>query len=221
MPAQGPRDEIEARQRAEFQLFLRQRGIRDNNVLRALETVPRTMFVQEGLEEHAYADRALPIACGQTISQPFLVAYMTQMLELTDAHKVLEVGMGSGYQTAVLARLARRVFTVDRFRTLVAEAEKRLATLRITNVVSMTADGSLGWPQQAPFDRIIVTAAAEEVPKALVSQLAEGGIMLIPVGPHGGDQKLVRIEKGADGVAEKELMGVRFVPLVAGRAASL
>ena len=170
----GPRHHIEAEQRAEFQLFLRQRGIRSNNVLRALETVPRSLFVPEELQPHAYSDRALPIACGQTISQPFLVAYMTEQLELNDSHKVLEVGMGSGYQTAVLARIARRVYTIDRYRTLVTAAEARLQALRITNVTAMPGDGTQGWPAQAPFDRIIVTAAADQVPKALYDQLGRG-----------------------------------------------
>ena len=218
----GPRHHIEAEQRAEFQLFLRQRGIRSNNVLRALETVPRTLFVPEELQPHAYSDRALPIACGQTISQPFLVAYMTEHLELNNSHKVLEVGMGSGYQTAVLARIARRVYTMDRYRTLVAAAEARLQALRITNVTSMPGDGTQGWPAQAPFDRIIVTAAADQIPKALYEQLGEGGIMLIPVGTPQGEQRLFKIEKGPAGaIVEKPLIAVRFVPLVAGRAASL
>jgi protein-L-isoaspartate(D-aspartate) O-methyltransferase len=220
VPELGPRDEEEARQRAEFQLFLRQRGIRSNNVLRALETVPRTLFVSEELIPHAYADRALPIACGQTISQPFLVAYMTEQLEVNETHKVLEVGMGSGYQTAILSRIARRVYTIDRYRTLVSAAEARLQSLRITNVTAMPGDGAQGWPAQAPFDRIMVTAAADQIPKPLVDQLTNGGIMIIPVGT--GDQRLLKVVKGQDGkVTEKMLMAVRFVPLVAGRAASL
>lgn len=222
MPGQGPRDEVEARERAAFQLSLRQRGIRDINVLRALETVPRTLFVPDGLEEHAYADRALPIACGQTISQPFIVAYMTQQLELNNTHKVLEIGTGSGYQTAVLARIARRVYTIDRYRTLIGAAELRFNALRLANITSMPGDGSQGWPAQAPFDRIIVTAAADQVPKPLTEQLAAGGIMIIPVGAQGGEQKLVRIERDGKGrVSEKPLIAVRFVPLVAGRAISL
>lgn len=222
MPGPGPRDRIEAEQRAEFQLFLRQRGIRSKAVLRALETVPRSLFVPEHLLEHAYADRPLPISCGQTISQPFLVAYMTEQLELDGTHKVLEIGTGTGYQTAVLARIARRVYTIDRYRTLVAAAEARFQALRIANITAMPGDGTQGWPAQAPFDRIIVTAAADHVPRALTDQLAPGGIMLIPVGPQMGEQRLMRIEKAADGtLSEKSLMPVRFVPLVAGRAASL
>jgi protein-L-isoaspartate(D-aspartate) O-methyltransferase len=222
MPILGPRDQEDAERRAEFQLFLRQRGIRDHNVLRAMETVPRSLFVPDELTPHAYADRALPIACGQTISQPFLVAYMTEQLDVQPNHKVLEIGMGSGYQTAVLARLARRVYTIERYRTLVGSAELRLQALKITNVTSMPGDGSAGWPAQAPFDRIMVTAAADEIPKALIKQLAPGGVMVIPVGATGGDQRLFRIEKDADGkVTEKPLMAVRFVPLVSGRASSL
>lgn len=218
----GPRDHFEAEQRAEFQLFLRQKGIRTKSVLRAVETVPRTIFVPKELVAHSYADRALPIACGQTISQPFLVAYMTDKLDLAEKHKVFEVGTGSGYQTAVLARIARRVYTVDRYRTLVSAAEARWQLLKLTNIIAMPGDGALGWATQAPFDRIIVTAAADHVPTALVDQLAPEGIMLIPVGPAQGEQKLLRIEKSADGVlTQTELMSVRFVPLVAGKAASL
>jgi protein-L-isoaspartate(D-aspartate) O-methyltransferase len=222
MPTLGPRNQDDARRRAEFQLFLRQRGIRDNNVLRAMETVPRELFVPDELGPHAYADRALPIACGQTISQPSLVAYMTEQLDVRDTHKVLEVGMGSGYQTAILARLARRVYTIERYRTLVGAADLRLQALKITNFTSMPGDGAAGWPAQAPFDRIMVTAAADEVPKPLLSQLAPGGVMIIPVGAQGGDQRLFRIDKDQAGaVKEKPLMAVRFVPLISGRASSL
>lgn len=218
---QGPRDEEEALQRAEFVLFLRQKGIRDRRVMRAVEGVPRAMFVPDELAEHAYADQALPIACGQTISQPFLVAYMTELLDVGERHKVLEIGTGSGYQTAILARLARRVYTIDRYRTLVQAAEARMARLGITTVTAMVADGSLGWPAQAPFDRVLVTAAAAEVPSALVDQLREGGIMIVPVGPVGGTQRLVRIARTDAGIEERELIPVRFVPLVSGRAATM
>lgn len=221
MPANGPNTPEDAARRAEFLLFLRQRGIRDRDVLRAMETVPRELFVAPELLEHSYADRPLPITCGQTISQPYLVAYMTEQLALTDRHKVLEVGTGSGYQAAILARLARRVYTIDRFRTLTAAAEKRFAELRIANITAMTADGALGWPAQAPFDRIIVTAAAEDVPDALVDQLGDDGVMIVPVGPQGGEQELLKIEKFGERTVTKNLIGVRFVPLVAGRASSL
>ncbi len=222
MPAAaGPSSPEDAARKAEFLLFLRSHGIRDRNVLRVMETVPRELFVPEGLAAQAYADRALPIACGQTISQPWLVAYMTEQLGVSDRHKVLEVGTGSGYQTAVLARLARRVYTIDRFRTLVAAAEERWAALRIANITAMTADGALGWPAQAPFDRIMVTAAAPEMPAALVDQLADEGVMIAPVGKSGGEQELLRVEKFGDRTVTRSLLSVRFVPLVAGRAASL
>ncbi len=220
MPGPAPREGIE--QRAEFQLFLRQRGIRSNAVLKALELVPRSLFVPEHLLEHTYADRPLPIACGQTISQPYMVAYMTEQLQLEGSQKVLEIGTGTGYQTAVLAHLARRVYTLDRYRTLVTAAEARFQVLRLANITAMPGDGTQGWAAQAPFDRIIVTAAADDVPRALTDQLAEGGILLIPVGPQIGEQRLMKIEKAPGGaLSEKVLMPVRFVPLVAGRAASL
>ncbi|MFC5068284.1 protein-L-isoaspartate(D-aspartate) O-methyltransferase [Flaviflagellibacter deserti] len=221
MAEQGPRDEEDAEQRAAFLLFLRKRGIRDTRVMRAMETVPRSLFVPTQIVEHAYSDRALPIACGQTISQPYLVAYMTEQLDVKDRHKVLEIGMGSGFQTAVLARLGRRIYTIDRYRTLVQDAENRLNALRITNVTSMVADGAAGWPAQAPFDRIMVTAAAESVPQTLVDQLADDGVMIIPVGPQGTDQRLLRITKIEGEVETRDLMRVRFVPMVAGRAVSL
>ncbi|MGQ4272646.1 protein-L-isoaspartate(D-aspartate) O-methyltransferase [Terrihabitans sp. B22-R8] len=216
-----PQDEEEgARDRARLILRMRQTGIRDPRVVRAMEAVPRRMFVPDHAQEHAYADRTLPIECGQTINQPFLVAYMTLHLEVAERHKVLEIGTGSGYQTAVLAHLTRRVFTIDRYRTLVAAAEQRFAALGIANVTAMAADGMTGWPNQAPFDRIIVTAAGHDVPPALLGQLAEGGILLAPVGPP-EDQKLVRVEKSGHGMVRTDLIPVRFVPLVPGKAASL
>ena len=145
---------------------LRRRGIRDNKVLRAIERVPRDLFVDEAFADHAYQDIALPIECGQTISQPYVVAFMTEHLELDERHKVLEIGTGSGYQAAVLSHLCRRVYTVERWRELQKAAERRLAKLGITNVTTIIGDGWLGWPPQAPFDRIIVTAAADEAPLA-------------------------------------------------------
>src|SRR5262249_46481700 len=181
--------------RMQFLLELRQRGINDVAVLRALDDVPRERFVGDRFAGDAYADRALPIACGQTISQPFVVAYMTEQLGVRPEHKVLEVGTGSGYQAAVLSRLAREVVTVERYRTLADAARKRLATLGYRNVEVSVGDGFAGVPEQAPFDRIIVTAAAETVPDALVAQLAEGGILLLPLGPHGGTQHLIKLTK--------------------------
>jgi protein-L-isoaspartate(D-aspartate) O-methyltransferase len=214
-------DDGDAVRRAEFVLALRKRGIADLRVLRAMETVPRELFVEERHGHLAYADQALPIACGQTISQPFVVAAMTEALDVGERHKVLEVGMGSGYQTAILARLARRVYAIDRFRTLVAAAEHRIAALGIANVTTMVADGMLGWPSQAPFDRILIAAAGAEVPAALLAQLRDGGVLVGPVGPQGQEQMLLRIVRQGDGFERTELFAVRFVPLVAGKATSL
>jgi protein-L-isoaspartate(D-aspartate) O-methyltransferase len=211
-------DEQRRTRMARFILGLRSQGIRDRNVLSAIERVPRELFLGEDIVDFAYDDRALPIDCGQTISQPFVVAYMTAELGLDDRMKVLEIGTGSGYQTAVLAHLSRRVYSIERFRTLAKLAEERLAKLGLSNVTIMFGDGMEGWPPQAPFDRILVTAAAEDVPSKLVDQLKEGGRMVLPVGPVGGVQKLVRIERTAEGVTETPLVEVRFVPLVAGKA---
>jgi protein-L-isoaspartate(D-aspartate) O-methyltransferase len=196
---------------------LRRRGIRDTGVLRAIERVPRELFVDPAFAGHAYQDIALPIECGQTISQPYVVAFMTEKLELDRTHKVLEIGTGSGYQAAVLSHLCRRVYTVERWRELQKSADRRLAALSITNVTAIIGDGWLGWPPQAPFDRIIVTAAAAEAPKALVEQLKVGGRMIIPLGEDRDRQSLVLIEKSADGLTESSVLPVRFVPLMRGR----
>jgi protein-L-isoaspartate(D-aspartate) O-methyltransferase len=196
---------------------LRRRGIRDPKVLRAIERVPRELFVDEAFADHAYQDIALPIECGQTISQPFVVAYMTEKLELDPRHKVLEIGTGSGYQAAVLSYLCRRVYTVERWRELQKAAEQRLADLKIANVTTIIGDGWLGWPPQAPFDRIIVTAAALDAPAALLDQLKEGGRMIIPLGETRDAQQLVQIDKTEEGLMETPLLPVRFVPLVHGR----
>jgi len=196
---------------------LRRRGIRDPKVLRAIEAVPREMFVDEAFADHAYQDIALPIECGQTISQPYVVAFMTEHLALEPTHKVLEVGTGSGYQAAVLSHLCRRVYSVERWRELQKSAEARLAALKIANVTTIIGDGWLGWPPQAPFDRIIVTAAALDAPAALLDQLKEGGRMIIPLGENRDTQYLVQIDKTEEGLVEKPLLPVRFVPLVHGR----
>ncbi|MGE3528536.1 MAG: protein-L-isoaspartate(D-aspartate) O-methyltransferase, partial [Methyloceanibacter sp.] len=169
-------------------------------------------------EDYAYRDEPLPIACGQTISQPYVVAYMTEKLGLDPRHKVLEIGTGSGYQAAVLSHLCRRVYTVERWRELQKAAEKRLTKLGITNVSTIIGDGWLGWPPQAPFDRIIVTAAAKEPPAALIEQLKVGGRMIIPLGGSRETQQLVQIDKTEAGLVEIPLLPVRFVPLVHGRA---
>jgi protein-L-isoaspartate(D-aspartate) O-methyltransferase len=214
-----PADESE--QRMEFMLTLRQRGISDKAVLRAMDAVPREHFVEARFTDAAYADQAMPIACGQTISQPYVVAYMTERLGIRPEHRVLEVGTGSGYQAAVLSRLAREVVSIERYRTLADTARSRLATLGYGNVDVRFGDGFAGVPERAPYDRIIVTAAAETMPEALVNQLAEGGIMMLPLGPHGGAQRLVKVTKGEGGPRTEELIGVRFVPLLPGPAREL
>jgi protein-L-isoaspartate(D-aspartate) O-methyltransferase len=212
-------DDVE---RMEFQLALRRRGISDQAVLRAMEEVPRENFVGPSLVGSAYADQALPIECGQTISQPFVVAYMTEQLEVAPGHRVLEIGTGSGYQAAILSRLAREVVSIERYRTLADAANKRLNALGYTNVTVRVGDGMAGAPDLAPFDRIIVTAAAEDVPAALAAQLAAGGRMVLPVGPRHDAQYLVNLTKQPDGeLTREELIAVRFVPLLPGQAREL
>jgi len=208
-------------ERMEFQLGLRQRGISDQAVLRAMDEVPREHFVTAELTDSAYADRALPIACGQTISQPYVVAYMTEQLDVEPQHGVLEVGTGSGYQAAILSRLVREVVSVERYRTLADTARERLKTLGYSNVTVIAGDGFAGAPERAPFDRIIVTAAAEEVPDALVAQLGEGGKMVLPLGPRNGTQHIVKLSKTAGGLTRQNLIAVRFVPLLHGQAREL
>jgi protein-L-isoaspartate(D-aspartate) O-methyltransferase len=196
---------------------LRSRGIGDVRVLAAIEQVPREAFVSGPMAARAYDDAALPIACGQTISQPFVVAFMTQALQVNDRIKVLEVGTGSGYQAAVLARLCRRVYTIERYGALMAEAEARFAALGLTNVTTRVGDGTKGWPEQAPFERILVTAAAAKLPATLVDQLAVGGRMILPVGPDPERQDIVLVTRAEDGgIVQEPLMPARFVPLVAG-----
>ena len=207
--------------RMEFLLNLRRHGILDAAVLSALDEVPRERFVAGGQVDFAYADQALPIACGQTISQPYVVAYMTERLEVGPEHRVLEIGTGSGYQAAVLSRLAQSVVTIERYRTLAEAARTRLAALGFDNVEVIAGDGLLGAPDKAPFHRIIVTAAAEQVPQALVDQLEEGGIMVLPLGPHDGAQVVVKLTKTKQGLAREDLIGVRFVPLLPGKAREL
>ena len=201
-------------------MALRRAGVSDKAVLSALERTPREQFVPGGFQDQAFENRPLPIDCGQTISQPYVVAAMTAALKVDDRCKVLEIGTGSGYQAAVLARLARRVYTVERYRTLAKEAEERFAALRLTNIVTRVGDGSLGWPEQAPFDRIIVTAAADNRPDTLLEQLKPGGICVAPV-KSGEAQTLMRYTADGDaGMGEEALFDVRFVPLVPGTARS-
>jgi protein-L-isoaspartate(D-aspartate) O-methyltransferase len=207
--------------RMEFLLNLRRHGITDAAVLRAMDEVPREHFVTSSYADVAYADQALPIACGQTISQPYVVAYMTERLSVRPEHRVLEVGTGSGYQAAILSRLAREVVSIERYRTLADAARTRLATLGYGNVEVVAGDGLAGAPEKAPFDRILVTAAAEQVPEALVEQLGEGGVMVLPLGPHDGAQVIVTLTKTKQGLARENLIGVRFVPLLPGKAREL
>ena len=195
---------------------LRRAGIADTNVLGAIERVPRDLFVPDTFRDRAYEDTALPIACGQTISQPYVVAFMSMALDVTRRMRVLEIGTGSGYQAAVLAHLCRRVYTIERQRDLIAEAEKRFDAVGLTNITARYGDGFKGWPEAAPFDRIIVTAAARDIPQTLVDQLSDdGGIMIVPVGPS-GNQTVMKVTRTGDGIETEDLMPVRFVPMLPG-----
>jgi len=194
---------------------LRRQGISDNDVLSAIERVPREMFVPEAMRAEAYENIPLPISQGQTISQPFIVAYMTQALRLGERNRILEIGTGSGYQSAVLAQLSRRVCTMERYRTLLRQAETCFEALKLHNITTRLGDGSKGWPELAPFARIIVTAAAPDMPQSLAEQLDDGGIMVVPVGTS-GDQVLYRITRQGQELKEERLLDVRFVPLVEG-----
>ena len=204
-----------------FQLALRRRGISDQAVLRTMEAVPREVFVAAGDRDHAYRDSALGIACGQTISQPFVVAYMTEQLQLQKGHKVLEIGTGSGYQAAVLSRLCAHVLTIERYRTLADAARDRLEALGYYNIEVMYGDGFDVPSGAGDFDRIIVTAAMEKIPDALQQRLEPGGILVAPVGPHHGTQTLVRVTRTERGFERKELVDVRFVPALPGIAREL
>ena len=213
------RDEHSARARmGRLILALRSQGVTDARVLNAIESVPRDVFVPELFQEQAFEDSALPIDCGQTISQPFIVGLMTQALEVEGRHRVLEIGTGSGYQAAVLSRLVRYVYSVERYRSLLTEAERRLKRLGMENVITRFGDGSEGWPEQAPFDRVMVTAAAPGEPKTLLAQLKPAGILVAPVG-KGPVQSLVRYVGDGQGTFHREHLGdVRFVPLLEGVA---
>lgn len=198
---------------------LRRQGISNTEILSAIERVPRELFVSPTFRDRAYENIALPIASGQTISQPYIVAYMTQLLNLDKRRKVLEIGTGSGYQTAILAKLCRRVYSIERYRNLLEAAEKIFRELKITNITTRLGDGYKGWPEQAPFDRIIVTAAAQEVPKALLEQLGPDGVMVLPVGRDSTSQHIIRITRDLQGnLSEEVLLPVRFVPMVQGVA---
>ena len=205
-----------ATRKMQFLYALRSRGVTDKSVLGAMEEIDRGPFVRGLFSDRAYEDMPLPIACGQTISQPSIVGLMTQALMVTPRDKVLEIGTGSGYQAAILAKLARRVYTIDRHRRLVREARAIFDELDLHTITALTGDGSHGLPDQAPFDRIIVTAAAEDPPGPLVAQLKIGGIMVLPVGQSDAVQSLIRVRKTETGLDYDELREVRFVPLLEG-----
>lgn len=192
---------------------IRPRGVKDKRVLEVMERVPRHFFVPEAVRDRAYQDNALPIGHGQTISQPFVVAAMTEQMRLTGGERVLEIGTGSGYQAAVLGELASEVYTIEIVPELAARARRTLKTLGHANIFVREGDGWAGWPEKAPFDAIMVTAAPEQVPPALVEQLKTGGRMVIPLGPA-GDQELVVLTKTAAGLKEEKIFPVRFVPFI-------
>ncbi len=218
-PAADQSGDTVAERKMRFLFALRSRGITDARVLGAMETIDRGHFVRGHFAARAYEDTPLPISCGQTISQPSVVALMTEALSVNPRDTVLEVGTGSGYQAAILSQLARRVYTVDRHRSLVREAQDVFRALDLTNITALTADGSHGLPEQAPFDRIIVTAAAEDPPGPLLAQLKLGGIMVVPVGQSDAVQSLIKVVRTEKGFEYHELRPVRFVPLVEGLGA--
>jgi protein-L-isoaspartate(D-aspartate) O-methyltransferase len=215
-PVSGPPPE-----KMMFQLNLRRRGISDQRVLRALDSVPRDVFVEQADRDDAWRDTALAIACGQTISQPFVVAYMTERLELRDDNRVLEIGTGSGYQAAVLSHLCREVVTIERFRVLADRARARLEQLGCDNVEVMLGDGFDVPAEAGQFDRILVTAAMERIPDALTARIEPGGLLIAPVGPHNGRQTLILLRRTTAGLVRKELIDVRFVPALPGIAREL
>jgi protein-L-isoaspartate(D-aspartate) O-methyltransferase len=208
-------------QAASIVLKLRRLGIADRAVLKAIETVPRSLFVPERWRHHAYSDHELPIDCGQTISAPSIVGLTTAALDLSDRHGVLEIGTGSGYQSAILSRLARRVTTIDRFRSLVKAAEGRWAQLGIRNITGIVGDGATGWARQAPFDRILVGAACAAPPTKLIAQLTDAGILIAPIGAGGASQRLTLFQRIGKNVDTRDLGPARFLPLVSGLAQNL
>jgi len=207
---------LDAERLMQFLFALRRHGVTDKRVLEAMEKIDRGAFVRGHFAERAYEDLPLPIACGQTISQPAIVGMMTQALQVQPRDKVLEVGTGSGYQAAILSLLARRVYTVERHRRLMMEAREAFSRFDLTNITAVLGDGSFGLPDQAPFDRIVVTAAAEDPPGPLLAQLRVGGIMVVPVGQSDAVQHLIKVTKTEKGLEYEELAPVRFVPLVEG-----
>lgn len=216
MTGEGGPEPTDAERKMRFLYALRSRGVTDARVLTAMERVDRGHFVRGHFAARAYEDMPLPIACGQTISQPSVVGLMTQALNVQPRDTVLEIGTGSGYQAAILSQLCRRVYTVDRHRRLVSDAQVVFRSLGLVNITAFAADGSFGLPDQAPFDRIIVTAAAEDPPGPLLAQLKLGGIMVLPVGQSDTVQSLIKVTRGERGFDYEELRPVRFVPLVEG-----
>jgi protein-L-isoaspartate(D-aspartate) O-methyltransferase len=213
MSAETPEERL-----ARLVLSLREQGVTDPATLEAIEATPRDLFTEDLFKDRSWEDQALPIACGQTISQPFIVGLMTQALTIEPRSRVLEIGTGSGYQTAILSRMARLVYTVERYRTLMREAENRFRRLGLSNIITRFGDGGEGWPEQAPFDRIIVTAAAPGEPKKLLTQLKPNGVLVAPVG-RGSVQQLKRYSgDGQGGHRIETLCEVRFVPLLDGVA---
>ena len=206
----------DAERKMQFLYALRSKGVTNTAVMTAMERIDRGDFIRGVFAERAYEDVPLPISCGQTISQPSVVGFMTQALMVSPRDKVLEVGTGSGYQAAILSQLARRVYTVDRHRPLIKDASALFEALDLGNIIAFTADGSFGLPDHAPFDRIVVTAAAEDPPGPLLAQLKTGGIMVVPVGQSDAVQSLIRVTKTETGFDYEELRSVRFVPLVEG-----
>lgn len=202
-------------EKAQLIMQLRAQSIRNPEVLSTLERVPREQFLPASLRKHAYEDASLPIAGGQTISQPYIVARMTEALQLNRRHIVLEIGTGSGYQAAILSHLARRVYTIERLRPLLVQAENRFRELHLTNITALHGDGHRGWPEAAPFDRIMVTCRSEELPTLLFAQLKEGGILIAPIGSS-GQEVLFRVTKENGEPVMEQLMPVRFVPMIMG-----
>lgn len=207
---------LTAEQKMQFLFAIRSRGVTDKRVLTAMENVDRGLFVKGIFSDRAYEDMPLPIECGQTISQPSVVGIMTQALNVTPRDTVLEVGTGSGYQTVILSQLARRVYTVERYKRLVMSSKLVFEHLKTTNIISLFADGSHGLPDQAPFDKIILTAAAEDPPSPLLAQLKIGGIMVLPVGQSDTVQSLIKVTRSQTGFDYEDIRDVRFVPLVEG-----
>ena len=198
-------------------MLLRSQAILSSTILSAIETIPREKFIDHSLRHHAYENASLPIACGQTISQPYIVAKMTEALELKSRHVVLEIGTGSGYQASILSLLVRRVYTMERYRPLFVEARNRLAALKLTNITMRLGDGFIGWPEAAPFDRIIITCQVQVIPEALVKQLKSDGILIAPVG-NPGKEFLTKLTKKGDAIRTEKLISVRFVPMIPGIA---